>query len=296
MRANHATRGPDPVRRTVGGGWRAARRTVRRWLPRPRAVAAGGALLAQLWGFGAPASCAAGTEGLPEPAGRTVGRALTDDAAAGGDPAGGLLDGLAGAVPGVATDVLVLEPDAATSSIGSALQEVIRAGGLPLPGQRAAVPDAFAPEVQELLGAAPAQVRPVEARATRGEAPDGPSDPSARPGDGRPSRPGGAPHGPAAPPPPPAAPGPSAHPAAGHGAAVGGGSGRTDGREHRPTTPGVPALDPPVTLTGTATGTAAVTVAHDTAGTATAVLAPITAGLLLTGAAMYKHRGLPKGH
>ncbi|MFF7455031.1 hypothetical protein [Kitasatospora sp. NPDC008115] len=308
MRANHATRGPDPVRRTVGGGWRAARRTVRRavrrWLPRPRAVAAGGALLAQLWGFGAPLSCAAGAEGLPEPADRTVGRALTDGAAAPGNPAGqpgpgpsgGLLNGLAGAVPGVAADVLVLELDAATGSIGGALQEVIRAGGLPLPGQRAAVPDAFA-IASGLLGAAPAQVRPAEARATRGEAPDGPSGPSARPGGSRPSRPDGTPHGPSAPPPAPAAPGLAPHLAGAHrAAAAAGGSGRPDGREHRPTVPGVPALDPPVTLPGTATRTAAVTVAHDTTGTATAVLAPITAGLLLTGAAMYKHRGLPKGH
>ncbi|MFE2108299.1 hypothetical protein ACFXAF_20880, partial [Kitasatospora sp. NPDC059463] len=59
---------------------------------------------------------------------------------------------------------------------------------------------------------------------------------------------------------------------------------------------GGPAAGGTATPTGTAARTAAVTVAHDTAGTATAVLAPITVGLLLTGAAMYKHRGLPKGH
>ncbi|WP_344337318.1 hypothetical protein, partial [Kitasatospora putterlickiae] len=72
--------------------------------------------------------------------------------------------------------------------------------------------------------------------------------------------------------------------------------GRTADRERRPAAPGVLALGPPAPPAGTATRTAAVTVAHDTTGTATSVLAPITAGLLLTGAAMYKHRGLPKGH
>lgn len=38
------------------------------------------------------------------------------------------------------------------------------------------------------------------------------------------------------------------------------------------------------------------TVVGDGSATATAVLAPIAAGLLLTGAAMCKHRGLPRGH
>ncbi|MFD0572236.1 hypothetical protein ACFQ0T_27325 [Kitasatospora gansuensis] len=34
----------------------------------------------------------------------------------------------------------------------------------------------------------------------------------------------------------------------------------------------------------------------ETEGKLTAVLVPIAAGLLLTGAAMYKHRGIPSGH
>ncbi|MFE6865511.1 hypothetical protein ACFVFS_03050 [Kitasatospora sp. NPDC057692] len=300
MGAKHATRGPEPVRRTVGGG----RRAARRWPSLPRAVAAGGALLAQLWGFGAPVACAAGAEPLPEPVGRTVGRALTG-AAASGDPAertgpapsDGLLDGLAGAVPGVATGVLGPELDAVTGSIGRALQERIRAGGLPLPGQRAAVPDAFA-IASGLLGTVPAQVRPAEASASRREVSDGPSGADARTaGAARPHRPGGAPHGPAAPPPASAPPDRLPPPAAGRPAPAGGASGRTDGRDLAAVAAGVPAAGASARLlTGTATRTAAVTVAHDTAGTATAVLAPITAGLLLTGAAMYKHRGLPKGH
>ncbi|WP_380279494.1 hypothetical protein [Kitasatospora purpeofusca] len=300
MRAKHATRGPEPARRTVGGGWRAARR----WLSRPRAVAAGWALLAQLWGFGAPAACAAGAEPLPEPVGRTVGRALTGGAAASDDPAertgpgpsDGLLDGLTDAVPEVAAGVLVPGLDAATGSIGRALQDRIRAGGLPLPGQRAAVPDAFA-IASGLLDTVPAQLRPAEVRAAGVETPDGPSGSSARPADTtRPDRPGGSPHGPAAPPPAPAPQDRPERPAAGNPAPAGGGSGPTDGRDRAAAAPGVPAPGPPARPAGTATRTAAVTVAHDTAGTATAVLAPITAGLLLTGAAMYKHRGLPKGH
>ncbi|MFF2662726.1 hypothetical protein ACFVUH_35885 [Kitasatospora sp. NPDC058032] len=318
MRAKHATRGPEAARRTVGGGWRAARR----WLPRPRAVAAGGALLAQLWGFGA---CAADAEPLPEPVGRTVGRAPAGGGTAPDDPAerpapspsGGLLDRLADAVPRVAADVAAADvaadvvapelstatgPTGPTSPIGSALQDRIRAGGLPLPGQRSAVPDAFA-IASGLWGAGPARTRPVEARAAGGEVADGPSGTSARPADAAPPPPpGGTPHGPAAPPPASAAPDrpPPPPPGPGHPDPAGDGGGRPDGREHPPTAPGTPLAGPAAGPTarpgGTATRTAAVTVAHDTAGTATAVLAPITAGLLLTGAAMYKHRGLPKGH
>ncbi|MFF2953662.1 hypothetical protein ACFVVU_20250 [Kitasatospora sp. NPDC057965] len=323
MRAKHATRGPEAARRTVGGGWRAARR----WLPRPRAVAAGGALLAQLWGFGA---CAADAEPLPEPVGRTVGRALTGGGTAPDDPverpvpspSGGLLDRLADDVPRVAADVVAADvatadvaadvvapgrspataPTDPAGPIGSALQDRIRAGGLPLPGQRSAVPDAFA-IASGLWGAGPARTRPVEARAARGEVADGPSGTSARPADAAPPPPpGGTPHGQAAPPSAPAAPDrpPPPPPGPGHPDPADGGDGRPGGREHPSAATGAPVAGPAAGPTarpgGTATRTAAVTVAHDTAGTATAVLAPIAAGLLLTGAAMYKHRGLPKGH
>ncbi|MER5354856.1 hypothetical protein ABT093_31555 [Kitasatospora sp. NPDC002551] len=305
MRAKHATRRPEPARRTVGGGWRAARR----WLSRPRTVAAGGALLAQLWGFGAPVALAAGGEPLPEPAGRTLatGAAAPDGTVRqpGPGPSDGLLDGLAGAVP-AAADAVVPELDAATGpvtgtvagSIGGALQDRIRAGGLPLPGQRAALPDAFA-LASGLLGLAPAGTHPAETRAARDGTPDGASGKPARPVDAaRPVRPGGAPHGPAAPPPAPAAPERPSPPTAGPPAAAGGGgaSGRTAWRERGPASSGAPAAGTAAPPGAGAARTAAVTVAHDTAGTATSVLAPITAGLLLTGAAMYKHRGLPKGH
>lgn len=59
------------------------------------------------------------------------------------------------------------------------------------------------------------------------------------------------------------------------------------GRAALPRPGGEPA---PGTTGTTATGPLAAT------GSEGAVLIPIAAGLLLTGAAMYKHRGLPRGH
>ncbi|MFB6891008.1 hypothetical protein ACFCX4_17050 [Kitasatospora sp. NPDC056327] len=319
---------------------------------RPRTAAAGGALLAQLWGFGAAAAWATGTETLPEPAGRAVGRALAGagavpDGPSAGHPGGAVDGGTAGragsarpgtaredgqAVPGSArpsdgllgglTDAgpgnapgsapgntagdgppagdaagpagAVPEPPALPGPVGGVLQERIRAGGLPLPGQRAAVPDAFA-IASGLLDAAPAQGRPAETPAARGDTPDGPSAPFAdAPGDStRAARPGADRHGSAAPPPPPQGRPPA--PAVEHPAPAGGGGTRPAGRNPGPATPALPAAGPAVPPPA-AVATGAVTVAHDTAGTATAVLAPIAAGLALTGAAMYKHRGLPRGH
>ncbi|MFD7414498.1 hypothetical protein [Kitasatospora purpeofusca] len=361
MRANHAASGPEPARRTVRGRWRPAGwRRARRWLPGPRAVAAGGALLAQLWGFGAPSACAA-AEALPEPAGRTVGRTLTGGAAPvggasaehpggvlggaaqvgaatartaapaprvpaavpspspasgpssgpdlpGQDPTAGLLDRITGPAPtdapgtgaagiGPATGSAVPELDGATAVVGSALQDRIRAGGLPLPGQRAAVPDAFA-IASGLLGAVPTQARPAEAHATRGESADGPAGGSAGTGGSTGTgRPAGDQRRPAAPPPSAAPSDRPRLPAPGHPDSAGTGSTPAAGPA-----PGRPAADTRAAA-GTApaparaaAATAVVTVAHDTAGTATAVLAPIAAGLALTAAAMYKHRGLPKGH
>ncbi|MED7952700.1 hypothetical protein [Streptomyces sp. BE303] len=353
MRAKHPTKDLSSESRRPPGG------RAGRWLSRlPRAVAAGGALLAQLWGLGAPGAHAAGAEPLPEPASRTaVGRALTGESVLGDSPpdgtvtggpsaertagqtgeeaagdaaapqppvpqdpppnrpqepprsparqdgpvvapgrttAPGVLDHLAGPTAAI---VPVPELDAATTSVSSALQDRIRAGGLPLPGQRAALPDAFA-IASGLLGTVPAQSRPAGARASREGAPDGPSAPVGRNGAGpRATRPGGEQRGPAAPPPAPGEPGDRPHHTAadrpGTGAA---GSGRSAAEPDRPTiAEGSPAAGPAGSTAGSTT-TAAVTVAHGAPGTATAVLAPIAAGLALTGAAMYKHRGLPKGH
>ncbi|WP_188308186.1 hypothetical protein, partial [Streptomyces sp. CBMA123] len=61
MRANHATEPQEPAPRGVAG----ARRAFARWLPRPRTVAAGGALLAQLWGVGATGAYAAAAAAEP---------------------------------------------------------------------------------------------------------------------------------------------------------------------------------------------------------------------------------------
>ncbi|MFF7592150.1 hypothetical protein ACFZCK_32210 [Kitasatospora purpeofusca] len=338
MRANHATSGPEPARRTVGARWRPAGwRPARRWLPGPRAVAAGGALLAQLWGFGAPAACAAGAEALPEPASRSVGRAVPDGGTPadgpsaghpggvrgggspapgpssgpelpGQDPTAGLLDPVTGPAPtdapgagtastAPATVGAVPELNGATAAVNSALQDRIRAGGLPLPGQRAAVPDAFA-IASGLLGTLPAQARPAEARATRGESADGPAGGSGGTGGSAGTgRSDGDQRRPAAPPPAPAPSGRPQHPAPGHPDTAGGGSTPAAGPAPGRPLAGTPAAAgaAPATARPAAT-TAVVTVAHDAAGTATAVLAPIAAGLALTAAAMYKHRGLPKGH
>ncbi|MEV0191519.1 hypothetical protein AB0I39_23640 [Kitasatospora purpeofusca] len=360
MRANHATSGPEPARRTVGARWRPAGwRPARRWLPGTRAVAAGGALLAQLWGIGAPGACASGAEALPEPASRSVGRAVpgggtpvdgpstghpggirgggsADGSTAGRttapaprapatapspapgpssgpelpgqDPTAGLLDPITGPAPadasgpGGASSVpagvgAVPGLDGATTAVNSTLQDRIRAGGLPLPGQRAAVPDAFA-IASGLLGAVPAQARPAEARATRDESADGPAGGSAGTGgSARTGRSDGDQRHPAAPPPAPAPSDRPQPPTPGHPDTAGAGSTPAAGAA-----PGRPLADTPAAAGAApptarpAAATAVVTVAHDAAGTATAVLAPIAAGLVLTGAAMYKHRGLPKGH
>ncbi|MER6400146.1 hypothetical protein ABT263_29505 [Kitasatospora sp. NPDC001603] len=342
MRANHATKAPEPVRRAVG----AARRPGGRWLPRPRVVAAGGALLAQLWGLGAAGAYAAAAGPLPEPVSRTVGRTLDGGPVLDGGSAGHPVDaagqgaashspgpvptgqaaarrpsadlapadlapagqsGSGRAAPGRTPPGLAASPgvlgrlaepataavpvpalSAAAAPVTGLLQDRIRAGDLPLPGQRASVPDAFA-IASGLLAAAPVQTRSAETRASR-DADTG--EPAAEPGR---TGGGGAPAGPSA----PTATGShgSAAPlpdheaadrraqAAGHSGAGGGESARTAVADRS-----APHESPAVT------GTAAEFTGHGLSGTGTAVLAPIAAGLLLTGAAMCKHRGLPRGH
>ncbi|MFI6846846.1 hypothetical protein [Kitasatospora sp. NPDC050467] len=338
MRANHASKALGPARRAVGGG---ARRAGGRWLPRPRAVAAGGALLAQLWGLGAPGAYAATTDPLPGPVSRTVGRALGDGQNADGQNADGRATG-AQAAPGQATDgesagrtagtgrgagdspapgpaahegqprhspgqasspgllgrladatgaVPVPTPvpglDAATAPVGSALQDRIRAGDLPLPGQRASVPDAFA-IASGLLGTAPAQDRTTSPRASRTTDSDSAEASATADRSGtataRPVPPTAGQHGPAAPPPAPEDTGLRVRSA--------GQPGPGDAEGTRATAPGRAAPHEDLALTGALAAPAG----HGLAGTGTAVLAPIAAGLLLTGAAMCKHRGLPRGH
>ncbi|WP_406198686.1 hypothetical protein OH807_15045 [Kitasatospora sp. NBC_01560] len=324
MRANHATNAPAPARRAVGG----ARRTGDRRLPGPRAVAAGGALLAQLWGLGAPGAYAAAAEPLPEPVSRTVGRVLNggqnpDGESAGHLPRDGREDGSGTTAPGPAgaadkphspgrgtpeqaatarsapgqaaspellgelagaTAPVAGGLDAATAPPGDVLQDRIRAGGLPLPGQRAAVPDAFA-IASGLLGPAPAQATTASARASRDADTEG-TPVAGRSGTAaRPASSTAAQRGPAAPPPArDSADGRPENPAP-----TGAGS-----RGTRATGPGTAAPQEALAPAGATLATAPA--GHGLAGTGTAVLAPIAAGLLLTGAAMCKHRGLPRGH
>ncbi|MFI9332226.1 hypothetical protein ACIGZJ_32430 [Kitasatospora sp. NPDC052868] len=325
MRANHATKALEAARRGVGGtsGASGTRRAAGRWLPHPHTLAVGGALLAQLWGLGAAGAYAAATDPLPEPVSRAVGRTLGSGrpldgesaervGAAGGhgssapaSPAGqppstapgqagapGLLgqltDSATGASP-AAVPVPGLED--ATAPVDDLLQDRIRAGGLPLPGQRAAVPDAFA-IASGLLGTTADQARGTEPRASRDDDPSGAPEAPGRtgPGPARPAPSPGGQRGPAAPPPVQEAADRTGRTADGR-PAPGGSRGPGPGAA-----PNRPAAPEDLTLTGAAAVAATATAAHGTSGTGTAVLAPIAAGLLLTGAAMCKHRGLPRGH
>ncbi|MFE2724429.1 hypothetical protein [Kitasatospora sp. NPDC059327] len=334
MRANHAAKAPEPARPAVV----AARRPGGRRLTRPRVLAAGGALLAQLWGLGAATAWAAAGP-LPEPVSRTVGRTLdggplldegsaehsagTPDQGAPPHPTSAHSPGQAvpqqaapqqaapdGTTPQQAAPGQAAAPgalgqladpagaavpvpglDAATAPVGSLLQDRIRAGGLPLPGQRASLPDAFA-IASGLLGPTSAQT-PAQARAsgTRASRDGDPGGPAAEPGRAAgttapaasPAPVAGGSHGPAAPPP--------AHDSADHRDRTGqpgpdGGERARAAASDRP----APHENP------TVTDTAATPAGQGLSGTGTAVLAPIAAGLLLTGAAMCKHRGLPRGH
>ncbi|MCU7824668.1 hypothetical protein, partial [Kitasatospora sp. DSM 101779] len=115
MRHRHAAP-PRPDRPTGGP----PRRNVCR---RAGKLAAGGALLAQLWGFGPGICDAAAAEG--------PGPGLIDQV---GAPA--LLHRLGGdTVPAV---------EQQTGPVEEVLRDRIRVDGLPLPGQAATVPDAFA--------------------------------------------------------------------------------------------------------------------------------------------------------
>ncbi|MDH6578800.1 hypothetical protein [Kitasatospora sp. MAP5-34] len=211
-------------------------------------------MLAQVWGLGIGVTGAYAATG-------DLGTDLVSRADA---PA--LLDQLTGiAVP-------LLGRQAAP--VGQVLQDRIRAGGLPLPGQAATVPDAFA-IAAVLLPSVPTQARGDDAPRASRSAPNGgegriataQTGPAPQPTDTRPD-----PADPATP-------------------------------QTRPPTP-VPAGQPPVTATagspdqpGTAQDLAlAAETPVDSGDDYTTVLVPIAAGMLLTGAAMYKHRGLPGGH
>ncbi|WP_371497153.1 hypothetical protein OG871_14365 [Kitasatospora sp. NBC_00374] len=156
------------------------------------------------------------------------------------------------------------------------LRERIRADGLPLPGQAAAVPDAFA-IAAVLLPTVPAQPHadgPVRASrsgqtAAAARADTDTSDASVPAVDEA-----------------SLITGPAGRPVSGPDRAVVAiprPAAALDELDHEPTADEL-AL------------TAAVPLRSDGTDGGTAVLVPIAAGLLLTGAAMYKHRGLPRGH
>ncbi|MET8540108.1 hypothetical protein ABZW03_05575 [Kitasatospora sp. NPDC004799] len=284
MRANHAT---EPPRSAPHGG-AGAHRAIARWLPRPRAVAAAGALLAQLWGFGAPGAYAAATDPLPAPARPTARRALHGapvlDRPVLDSPSldGPALDGQSAERPVGSGPPSAGPPDRSpgpTGAVGDTLRERIRAGGLPLPGQRAAVPDAFA-LASGLFGTVPAQARPDGLRPSHeGGTADLPAAARHRAGATRPT----VPRQRAAAAEARIQEAAAAVDAAGPATALG----RTAGSTASPVPDNgrVPVVD-----------TATAATSGDRSAAATAVLAPIAAGLLLTGAAMYKHRGLPRGH
>lgn len=205
-----------------------------------------------------------------------LGLGVTSAYAAAGDPATelvssadapALLDRLTGsAVPAV-------EREAAP--VGQVLQERIRAGGLPLPGQATTVPDAFS-IAAVLLPSVPPQPRGDDApRASRsvptaGEgraAATGMTGPVQRAADTRSD---------------------VAHPVSAQVRRA-----ATDSLGQPTAAVRVEDADPPPTEQQIAlTATAPVGSGDD----CTAVLVPIGAGMLLTGAAMYKHRGIPRGH
>lgn len=216
-------------------------------------LAAGSAILVQLWGFGLGVCDARAADGPgPGPVHRT------------GIPALLVPSGRAVRLPGDGPD---------GTFVDRLLRDRIRADGLPLPGQPAAVPDAFA-IATVLLPAVPPLPQGDGGAVSAPGGPDGAGAPG--------------PDGPET----PDVPGSRTAPAA-EAAVPGGSTGadpvRAPDRDDRDG-PGdaAPAVTAPLSVTP-----AAVPAADDVA---VAVAVPIAAGLLLTGLAMYRHRGLPSGH
>ncbi|GAA0696050.1 hypothetical protein GCM10010193_58430 [Kitasatospora atroaurantiaca] len=211
-------------------------------------------MLAHVWGLGLGMTSAYAAAG--EPATDLVSRA---DAPA-------LLDQLTG------TAVPALERQAAP--VGQVLQDRIRAGGLPLPGQATTVPDAFA-IAAVLLPAVPPQPRgDGAARASRAATPGAESRTATEAGL-------------------PAQRTSDAVAGTAHLAAIRTGPGPVGAAGPQSAAVRLQNPEQPAPEDGIALATA---YPVDTDGDLTAVLVPIAAGLLLTGAAMYKHRGIPRGH
>ncbi|MFF0393066.1 hypothetical protein ACFYS8_30845 [Kitasatospora sp. NPDC004615] len=150
--------------------------------------------------------------------------------------------------------------DGAVGDLGAVLQ-----GELPLPGQHSKGPDAFAIAAR-LLSTVPSQARPEDDRASR----ERPVEPAAKAPAPR------TPDDPAA----EATPLPTRRHV----------DNLTTTRDRLPPPPDpTPEHDAALSLTASPAD-------PDDNGSTAAVLLPIAAGLLLTAAATYKHRGLPRGH
>ncbi|MER8187647.1 hypothetical protein [Kitasatospora sp. NPDC094015] len=216
-------------------------------------------MLAQVWGLGL-GFCAPAEAAAGEPG---TGRSQHADA-----PAPGLVDGL--------TETVAPVLDGAAAPVGQVLRDRIRAGDLPLPGQAATVPDAFTIATVLLPTVPPQPRRELPARASRsGQAVEAVLPAAGATATG-PAQDAGTRPGPQAPPParPPSGATPTAVP---HPATA------PDDRDRPPTADEL--------------ALAAATPLHpDGTDGGTAVLVPIAAGLLLAGAAAFKHRGLPSGH
>ncbi|RKE19164.1 hypothetical protein [Streptomyces sp. TLI_171] len=223
-------------------------------------------LAAQVLGLGlGTADARAADTGRSDPAARTLGRTIHADD-------GGLLG-----ATGPVLDTVSTAGTGAVTDLGTVLDQHLDTGELPLPGHRADRPDAFS-LAAGLLSTVPPQARPADAdRASR----SGPAD--GRPGETEilvPARRGPAdpvllsPAASAAP--PPLAGGPRPAPVL-------------------VPAPVPPAPSPPSPAPDHLALAAAPGRPTDQEG-AIAVLIPIAAGVLLTAAAAYKHRGLPGGH
>ncbi|MEV7178623.1 hypothetical protein [Kitasatospora sp. NPDC093679] len=164
-----------------------------------------------------------------------------------------------------------------TGPVEEVLRDRIRVDGLPLPGQAATVPDAFAIAAVLLPAVPPSPRGDGGAVSAPAAAPDAPADPGPAAPSAAPAPAGASAAGGAAPAPRPAAePAPALRPVAA-GAARG-----TSAERPRPATGEDAFGAAPAVRAGGAD--------------AVAVAVPILAGLLLTALATYKHRGLPSGH
>ncbi|MFE0461878.1 hypothetical protein ACFW1A_21785 [Kitasatospora sp. NPDC058965] len=275
-------------------------------------------MLAQVWGLGFGVGLAHASSATP-PSGPTgaAGRAVRSIGVPNTNDAGSGALGVAGEATGASSGATSA---AAPGTVDQLLHNRIKAGGLPLPGQATALPDAFsiaavllpavppqpgAPAVAGPGGEAAVGSRaahggafPVQHGRAEGDGADAAAPAAWAPGTGW-DRGAPAARG--------AADGASDRsPVVALNARTAGTAASRDGERPlvglpRPLADGgseavrsagepVPP-DPnqqPVTVAPAASAQAS--------GMETAVLFPIAAGLLLTGAAMYKHRGLPRGH